>query len=216
MFELFHAGVQYAELPALSDVTLRIAPGDFIVLCGASGAGKSTLLRLLFADATVTSGQVLFRSRHVARMTSAAVSQLRRSVSVVFQDFKLLGDMTVVDNVALALEVRGVSGKDATRRAMNALADVGLLHKARHAPAELSGGEQQFLLCDEPTGNLDDARATEIAALLSAAHTRGTAVVIATHEPRRFAGVTRRLLVLDRGRVVHDVPGFAASDVVLG
>lgn len=227
MIELYHAGKTYqgSERPALHDVNLRIDKGEFVVLAGPSGAGKSTLMRLLFCAETASTGQVLMLGRNLARLRRREVAQLRRTVGVVFQDFKLLPKMSVLDNVALALEVQGKAREDITRRCLAVLKEVGLAHKT-HQPAEaLSGGEQQrvaiarglvvepaVLLCDEPTGNLDAERAKEVMDLLMTAHARGTTVIVATHDPALLKGGRRRVVVLEAGRVVHDAPAFADDD----
>lgn len=227
MIELFHVGKVYpqGERPALLEVNLTIAKGEFVVLAGPSGAGKSTLLRLLFCAEQASSGQVLFMGKNLARLSRRETARIRRSVGVVFQDFKLLPTMSVFDNVALALEVQGRSADDITRRTLNVLAEVGLAHKTHQPAASLSGGEQQrvaiaralvvepaLLLCDEPTGNLDAERAKEVIELLMTAHIRGTTVMVATHDPALLSAGRRRVVVLEGGRVVHNAPAFADVD----
>jgi cell division transport system ATP-binding protein len=226
VFELYHVAHAYpgAPQPALADITLRVGRGAFVVIAGPSGAGKSSLLRLLSGAEVATSGQVLWQGRNLGLMRGRSLLQARRSMGSVFQDFRLLATLSVLDNVALALEVRGLHRRACMGRAMQALADVGIAHKASSQPAQLSGGEQQrvaiaralvtdplVLLCDEPTGNLDEEHATFIAKRLSDAHMRGCTVVVATHEPTLFAGGQRQLLTLQSGRVVQDVRGFGAA-----
>ena len=218
MIELYHVSKQYpgADAPALDDVNLKIHKGEFCLLSGPSGAGKSTLLRLLFCAEHATDGQVLLNGKNVARLSSSQVPAVRRSIGVVFQDFKLLGERTVLENVALALEVQGRSSVEIRARATKMLQEVGLGHKLHQRANLLSGGEQQrvaiaralvtdplILLCDEPTGNLDDERAKDILALLVTAHVRGTTILVATHDPALFGGDRRRLIELAGGRVVR-------------
>jgi cell division transport system ATP-binding protein len=226
VIELYHVAKTYpgSDRPALDDVNLRVDKGEFVLLAGASGAGKSTLLRLLFCAERASSGQVLLLGRNLARLRRGDEARLRRSIGVVFQDFKLLPELTVLDNVALALEVQGRSRAEIVRRSLTVLTEVGLAHKTHMPAATLSGGEQQrvaiaralvvepvLLLCDEPTGNLDAERAREVMELLGTAHVRGTTVVIATHDPAVLTGGRRRVITLAGGRVVHDAPAFGAE-----
>ena len=226
MIELFHVGKVYdnGERPALVDINLSIAKGEFVVLAGPSGAGKSTLMRLLFCAEKATTGQALLMGKNLARLKRAEIARVRRTVGVVFQDFKLLPELSVFDNVALALEVQGRRADDITRRVLGVLTEVGLAHKVHQPAAALSGGEQQrtaiaralvvepaVLLCDEPTGNLDAERAKEVIDLLLTAHVRGTTVIVATHDPQLLAAGRRRVVVLEGGRVVHDAPAFGES-----
>ncbi len=220
---MHHVGKRYpgTERPALDDVNLHIDRGEFVLLAGPSGAGKSTLLRLLFCAEKASTGQVILQGRNLSRLGRGDVAALRRTIGVVFQDFKLLPEMSVFDNVALALEVQGRPREEIVRRVMSALMGVGLAPKRHQKAAALSGGEQQraaiaralvleplLLLCDEPTGNLDADRAREVMEHLTTAHVRGTTVVVATHDPAVLVGARRRVLTLDGGRVVHDAPAF--------
>ncbi|MDP2340658.1 MAG: cell division ATP-binding protein FtsE [Deltaproteobacteria bacterium] len=223
MIELYHVGKVYpgAERPALDDVNLSIGKGEFVFLSGASGAGKSTLLRLLFCAEHASTGQVLLQGKNLARLGRHETAKVRRTIGVVFQDFKLLPTLSVLDNVALALEVQGKSRDDVVRRCLTVLKEVGLSHKTHQPTAALSGGEQQrvaiaralvvepaVLLCDEPTGNLDAERAREVMELLMTAHVRGTTVVVATHDPALLSGGRRRVIALDQGTIAHDAPAF--------
>ncbi len=228
MIELYHVAKRYpgADRPALADVNLTIDKGEFVVLAGASGAGKSTLLRLLFCAEQPSSGQVILQGRNLARLKRGDIARVRRSIGVVFQDFKLLPTLTVLDNIALALEVQGKPRDDIVRRCLSVLKEVGLSHKTHQPAAALSGGEQQrvaiaralvvepaVLLCDEPTGNLDAERAREVIELLVTAHVRGTTVIVATHDPALLSGGRRRVVVLDQGCVTHDAPAFGDASV---
>ncbi len=202
---------------ALDDVSLSVAKGEFVFLEGPSGAGKSTLLKLLFCAEQPSDGQIVIAERNVTRVRRSAVPYLRRNIGVVFQDFKLLPTRTVFDNVAVALEVLGKPPRDIHRRVTTVLRQVGLGHKLQALPTRLSGGEQQrvaiaralvnepaILLADEPTGNLDPELALTIMGLFADANTRGTTVLVATHDPSLLAAFPRRRVRLERGRLVHD------------
>jgi cell division transport system ATP-binding protein len=218
MIQLFHVSKEYpGEPPALSDVTLHVTKGEFVFLTGPSGAGKSTLLKLVFCAEAPTSGQLLLFGRNVARVSSGEIPWVRRHIGVVFQDFKLLPERTIGENVALPLEVRSLPRREIRRKVQGLLRSVGLEHRAEKFPPSLSGGEQQrvavaralaadpaLLLADEPTGNLDADRTLEVMELLAAANARGTTVVIATHDRSLLQRYTRRVVALERGRLVSD------------
>jgi cell division transport system ATP-binding protein len=218
VIQLFHVSKEYpGDGPALQDVSLEIDKGEFVFLTGASGAGKSTLLKLIFCDEPATGGQLLLFGKNVAKIAPRAVPYVRRNIGVVFQDFKLLPQRTVAENVALPLEVRALSSKEIRRRVKVLLRSVGLEHRADKFPPSLSGGEQQrvavvralaadpaLLLADEPTGNLDADRTLEVMELLHSANARGTTVVVATHDRSLLERYKRRVVVLDRGRLVSD------------
>ena len=218
MIQLFHVTKEYpGEPPALSDVTLQVDKGEFVFLTGPSGAGKSTLLRLIFCAEAPSSGQLLLFGRNVARVTPGEIPWVRRHIGVVFQDFKLLAERTLAENVALPLEVRSLPRGEIRRKVQGLLRSVGLEHRAEKFPPSLSGGEQQrvavaralaadpaLLLADEPTGNLDADRTLEVMELLAAANARGTTVVIATHDRSLLQRYTRRVVALERGRLVSD------------
>ena len=218
MIQLFDVRKTYAgDAPVLDGITLHIEKGEFIWLTGPSGAGKSTLLRLLFCADTATSGQILVGGRNVARLTQGGVPFLRRNIGVVFQDFKLLENRTVLENVGFALEVLGASDSEIRERSMKRLDQVGLKAKANSLPQRLSGGEQQrvaiaralvneptILLADEPTGNLDAGLTDSILELLFAANARGTTVIVATHDRAILQRYHRRTVALEHGKVVAD------------
>jgi cell division transport system ATP-binding protein len=222
MIQLFHVTKEYpGEPPALSDVTLDVEKGEFVFLTGPSGAGKSTLLKLIFCAEAPTAGQLLLFGKNVARVTPAEVPWVRRSIGVVFQDFKLLPDRTVAENVALPLEVRALPDREVRRRVKALLRSVGLEHRAGKFPPSLSGGEQQrvavaralagdpaLLLADEPTGNLDADRTLEVMELLANANARGTTVLIATHDRSLLERYKRRVVHLERGRLLSDGAAF--------
>ncbi len=218
MIQLFHVFKEYAgEGPALADVTLNVEKGEFVFVTGPSGAGKSTLLKLVFCAEPATSGQLLVFGKNVAKIRSSAVPFLRRNIGVVFQDFRLLPDRTVAENVAFPLEVRGLVGKEVRRKVTMGLRAVGLDHKQHKFPLSLSGGEQQrvavaralvgdpaLLLADEPTGNLDPDRTLEVMDLLEGANARGTTVVVATHDRGLLQRYKKRVIALESGRVISD------------
>jgi cell division transport system ATP-binding protein len=218
VIQLFHVTKEYpGDGPALQGVTLTIEKGEFVFVTGASGAGKSTLLRLIFCDEPATSGQLLLFGKNVAKIRASAVPFVRRNIGVVFQDFKLLAQRTVAENVALPLEVRALPNREIRRRVRALLRSVGLEHRADRFPPSLSGGEQQrvavaralaadpaLLLADEPTGNLDPDRTLEVMDLLYGANARGTTVVVATHDRSLLERYKRRVVVLERGRLVSD------------
>ncbi len=218
MIQLFHVTKEYpGDGPALQDVSLEIEKGEFVFLTGASGAGKSTLLRLIFCEEPATAGQLLVFGKNVAKIRPAAIPFLRRNIGVVFQDFKLLTQRTVAENVALPLEVRAMPEKDVRRKVKVLLRSVGLEHRADKFPPSLSGGEQQrvavaralaaepaLLLADEPTGNLDPERTLEVMDLLYGANARGTTVVVATHDRTLLERYKKRVVVLEHGQVLSD------------
>jgi cell division transport system ATP-binding protein len=223
LIRLFHVSKSYAAGTfALRDVSVEIKKGELVFLTGPSGAGKTTLMKLLFAAERPSEGQILVLGRNVARIGDRGVPQLRRKVGVVFQDFKLIPSRTAEENVAVALEVIGRSPREVRNKAFAMLKRVGLQHRRGHRPAALSGGEQQrvalaralvnepaILLADEPTGNLDAALTLEIMDLVAAAASRGTTVLVASHDAALVKRYARRVLRLDGGRLVEDLSGSA-------
>ncbi len=202
---------------ALDNVTLEIAKGDFVFLVGHSGTGKSSLMKLLYREARPSSGEIIVDGIRVDRLKNSRVPALRRHLGVVFQDFKLLTDKTVWENVAFAMQVTGAHTRDVMRQVPRVLDLVGLSHKSRMYPNELSGGEQQrtaiaralvnnpkILLCDEPSGNLDPSNTTEIMELLLRINLKGTTVVVATHNQAVVDRMRRRVVRLEDGRIVTD------------
>ncbi len=202
---------------ALHDVDLSIDAGEFIFLVGSSGAGKSTLIRLLIREELPSTGRVIVDGHDVATLRRGQVPFLRRTVGVVFQDFKLLPNKTVAENIAFALLVTGHAGAEVKEETERALALVGLTQRRGHFPRELSGGEQQrvaiarslvnhpkILIADEPTGNLDPVTSWEIIKLLTRVNELGTTMVMATHNAEIVNALRRRVLHLDHGAVVRD------------
>ena len=216
MIQMYHVHMSYGpDSPALVDVTLRVDKAEFVFVTGPSGAGKTSLLRLMFLAERCASGQILLFGENVARLRESRIPHLRRRIGVVFQDFKLLASRTVAENVGVSLEVRGMSRREVARRTAVALRLVGLEHKANVHPPRLSGGEQQrvgiaraivadppILLADEPTGNLDPDLSREIYELLARINARGATVVVATHDPAWLDETRKRVIQLDRGRVI--------------
>ncbi len=218
MIQMFHIFKRYADdYAALVDVNVNIAKGEMVFLTGPSGAGKTTMLRMIFAAEQPTQGQLLIDGQNISRLQRRHLPTLRRNVGVVFQDFKLLARRSVEDNVAITLEALGLPKKEVRRRSFAMLKRVGVAHKRHELPPTLSGGEQQrvaiaralvnepkILIADEPTGNLDAERATEVMELLQQAHSRGTTVLVATHDPQLLEGGEHRVIRLQAGRVVSD------------
>ena len=221
MIQLFHVSKYFARRPAVFDINLEIEKGEFVLLMGPSGAGKTTLLKLLFCAETPDEGQILVNNRNVARLTASQVPALRRKMGLVFQDFRLLPNRTVAENVALPLMIQGTSAFETRRKVTEALKAVGLEHRKESRPGMLSAGEQQraciaraiinspiILLGDEPTGNLDPDLAAEIIELFKTINARGTTVMIATHNREVMQQVNQRVVMLNQGRVASDLGGF--------
>jgi cell division transport system ATP-binding protein len=197
MIRLDDVWKSFAGEPALRGVTLSLADGDALLLTGPSGAGKTTLLRLIFAAERADRGDLLINGHSLGKLRASSIPYVRRNIGVVFQDFKLLGGRSALDNVAVTLEILGLGRAEVKLRAKKALEAVGLGSRVGVRTDRLSGGEQQrvalaralagdpaILLCDEPTGNLDPDRAREILFLLDEVHRRGTTLLIATHDPQ--------------------------------
>src|SRR5688572_22863242 len=216
MIQAFHVYKQYdRESSALTDITLHVQKGEFCFLTGPSGAGKTTFLKLVFREELPSQGQILVGGRNVTALSESQIPLLRRSIGVVFQDFKLIKRKTILENVAFVLRLLGVPRKEQKRRAFAALKAVGLHHKMHAYPMQLSGGEQQrvaiaralinermLLLADEPTGNRDPEMAREIMTLFQDVNARGTTVVVATHDREMIQRMGQRVIGLERGRVM--------------
>jgi cell division transport system ATP-binding protein len=205
------------KVPALSDVSFRVAKGEFVTLHGSSGAGKTTLLRLLYREELATEGDIDVLNVDVRTLRRGEVAALRRSIGIVFQDAKLLPGRTVYENVAFVLRVLGTPRREITPRVFDALRAVGLSSRAQAYPAQLSQGEAQraalaraiarkplLLLADEPTGSLDEAIATEVIDIIKDIWAGGTTVLLATHQARLAAALRQRTLTLVGGRLVKD------------
>jgi cell division transport system ATP-binding protein len=207
-----------ADCPVLRGFSLTIQRGEFVFVTGPSGSGKSTLLRLLYAAENVDAGRILFLGREVGRLTHESVPFLRRNIGIVFQDFKLIENYTVLDNVGLPLQVLGLSERAIKLRVGEVLERVGLGGRGQERASVLSGGEKQrvaiaraivsepaLLLADEPTGNLDPQLAVDILGLFEDIHATGVTVMFATHDRSLLDIRPRRVVVLDEGRA-YDVP----------
>ena len=202
---------------ALQDVSLKISDGEFVFLVGPSGSGKSTIVKLLTAELHPTKGSVHVNGFDLERIKKKQIPYMRRTVGVIFQDFRLVRQKTVYENVAFAMRVIGASEREIRSRVPYVLQLVGLEEKGRHLPDELSGGEQQrvaiaralvnnpsMIIADEPTGNLDPVKSLEIMLLLEQINALGTTVMIVTHEREMVDSFHRRVIAIDEGRVVSD------------
>ena len=210
---------------ALNGVTMQIDDGEFCFLVGPSGSGKSTIIKLITGELRPTSGAVKVNGYALERIRKREIPLLRRTVGVVFQDFRLINNMTVYDNVAFAMRVIGAREREIRDRVPYVLELVGLENKANRHPGEMSGGEQQRLaiaralvnnpstiIADEPTGNLDPARSFEIMALLQEINNLGTTMLVVTHEKDLVQLFSKRVIVIDEGVIVSDGEGYYDED----
>ena len=219
MIQLHNVSLAYqTDASALNNINLNIGKGEFVFLTGPSGAGKTTLLRLLYGALTPNRGQVLIDGQNISHMTASQIPMLRRSIGVVFQDFKLLQNRTVFENVSITLEVLGWGRADIGKKTMHILKQMGIESKYNLTTQRLSGGEQQrvslaralvndpkILLADEPTGNLDDANKNQILNIFKDANIRGTTVIVATHDRRLIENGHKRVVTLIKGEIVEQV-----------
>ena len=202
---------------ALKDINLDINPGEFVFIVGASGAGKSTLMKLLYHEELPTSGIVTIGGKDVGLLSNEEVPSIRRCMGIVFQDYKLLQNKTVYDNVAYVIRTTGMSSKEICSRVTSALNIVGLSDKLNAFPSELSGGEQQrvgiaraivngppLLIADEPTGNLDPTNSMEIMQILDQINQRGITVIVSTHDEAMVNYMRKRVVTLGFGEIIKD------------
>lgn len=205
------------DTPALDDISFSIDKGEFVFIVGSNGSGKSTLLRLMMREISPTKGKVFVAGKELSRLRRYQISKYRRSIGVVFQNFRLLKDRNAYDNVAFAMRVTEALPSEIKQRVPRMLSLVGLTEKYKAFPSELSGGEQQrvaiaralvnnpvILLADEPTGNLDPKISTEIMHLLEEVNRRGTTVVVVTHNTEAVDQMQKRVILLKKGKIVSD------------
>ncbi len=208
---------------ALEDVNIRINSGEFVFIVGSSGAGKSTFMKLIMREEKANTGKISVNGFDLTNMRRSQIPMFRRTMGIVFQDFRLIPTMNVYDNVAFAMHVVGASNNQIRRTVTGALSKVGLGHKARSMPNELSGGEQQrvglaralvnsprLIIADEPTGNVDPNMSYEIVSLLTEINRRGTTVLMVTHDHNLVRDFRHRVIMLDKGRIVADNAGGEA------
>lgn len=202
---------------AIHDLNLNIEKGEFVFIIGSTGCGKSTLIKMLYREEKPTGGKILVGGIDVGKLKNGKVYKLRRKIGVVFQDYKLLSKSTVYENVAFALEVLGQPKSEIYSKVIKALDLVGLKHKANNYPHQLSGGEQQrvaiarsivngpkLLICDEPTGNLDEVTSMEIMRVIEEINKMGTTIIMVTHDTEIVDKMKRRTILLDSGRILKD------------
>ena len=202
---------------AINGIDVKINQGEFVYVVGTSGAGKSTFIKMMYREEKPSSGKIIINDVDLSKLKESKVPMLRRSIGVVFQDFKLLPKLTVFENVAFALEVIGENQKNIKKRVLDVLDLVQLKHKARFFPDELSGGEQQrvsiarsivnnpaVMIADEPTGNLDPDTSWEIMNLFEQINNRGTTIVMATHNKEIVNTLKKRVIAIEDGKIVRD------------
>lgn len=207
---------------ALHNINLKVEKGEFVFIVGSSGAGKSTFLKLITCEERPNEGQVLIDGQDISHIRKGKIPYVRRKMGLVFQDFRLIDHMTVYDNVAFAMHVVGASPKAIKKRVPYILGLVGLQHKAKHYPTEMSGGERQrvglaralvnnpsMIIADEPTGNIDPALSYEIVDLLSAINERGTTVLMVTHEHSLVKHFHKRIIQIHSGEIVADTAAIS-------
>lgn len=218
IIEFKHVTKSYSDdIAALSDVSFSVKKGEFVFIVGPSGSGKSTLIRLLLKEVDITDGTINVFGESLAKMKRRRVSKYRRKIGVVFQEFRLLGDRNVFENIAISQRIIGATKREMKKKVSYILSLTGLSDKAKADPIELSGGEKQrvalaralvnrpkVLLADEPTGNLDPKNAWAIMELLDDINKLGTTVIVVTHNPEIVDAMQKRVIVLDKGKIVKD------------
>lgn len=214
MIEFYNVNVDIDRRDILRNISFRLLKGEFAYLVGPTGAGKSTILRMIYMDLFPAQGMVIVGQYSTAKINLSDIPMLRRQVGIVFQDFKLLNDRNVFENVALALRVTGASSTDIKRKVFRVLAEVNLGHRRNHYPGELSGGEKQrvaiaraivnnpfIVLADEPTGSVDNRSAIEIMNIFEKINKQGTAVLMATHNHQLIEQFPHRIIYLKNGEI---------------
>jgi len=208
---------KYKDNSSLEEVTLSIAPGEFVSIVGHSGAGKTTLTKLILAEESPTSGTVFFESTDIHKLSKKDLMNFRRKVGIVFQDFRLLPNKTAYENISFAMEATGKSDEDIRDDVPHVLELVDLTNRAFHFPHQLSGGEKQrlaiaraiitqpdLIIADEPTGNLDPINANEVIKILKKINDLGTTIILTTHNKDVVNGIKKRVITLENGRVIRD------------
>jgi len=215
MVQIYNVSFKYPGGDGLKLVNLNIGTGEFVYLIGSSGAGKSTVLKLIYMDVLPQHGHVIVDKFNSLTFNKRNLPYLRRKLGIIFQDFKLLNDRNVYENVAFSLQVTGTKKRESKKRVLRILAEVGLSHKRNKIPSQLSGGEQQrvaiaralvnepiILLADEPTGNLDQEAAEDVMRLLEKINIKGTAILMATHDFQLVRGPRKRVIKIEDGRTI--------------
>ena len=218
MIQLRNVYKKYKDAYALKNVNLDIMSSEFVFLTGSSGAGKSTLMKLLYREEIPTSGTVMIGNINIAKLHNDRVPNIRRCMGIVFQDYKLLQNISVYDNIALVIRTLGMRNKEIQERVKGALNVVGLLNKMNAKPTELSGGEQQrvsiaraivngppLLIADEPTGNLDPKNSLEIMQILEQINEKGITVIVSTHDREIVNSLKKRVIRMEDGQIIWDV-----------
>jgi cell division transport system ATP-binding protein len=208
---------KYRDNTSLVDVTLSIAPGEFVSIVGHSGAGKTTLTKLILAEESPTEGTVFYESTNIHKLSNKELTKFRRKIGVVFQDFRLLTNKTARENISFAMEAIGKNDKEIARDVPHVLALVDLSNRATHFPHKLSGGEKQrlaiaraiitspdLIIADEPTGNLDPINTNEIINILKKINDLGTTIILTTHNRNVIDQIKRRVITLENGKVIRD------------
>jgi len=226
VIEFYHVSKQYVKnVWVLNDITFSIKKGEFVFLTGVSGAGKTTLLKMIYKDEIPTKGQILIDSSNISLIGRGDVYKLRREIGIIFQDFKLLSNRTIYENVALPLLIRGERKSLIDKRVNSSLSLVGLSHRRNYYPMHVSGGEQQraaiaraivanpkILIADEPTGNLDTELSIEIFHIFERINANGITIILATHDRHLLNMFPKRIISLDQGKVVLDREGGGIQD----
>ncbi len=218
MIQLRNVYKQYKDVYALQNINLDIMSSEFVFLTGSSGAGKSTLMKLLYREEIPTSGTVMIGNINIAKLPNDRVPNIRRCMGIVFQDYKLLQNISVYDNISLVIRTLGMRSREIQERVMGALKVVGLSNKMNAKPCELSGGEQQrvsiaraivngppLLIADEPTGNLDPKNSMEIMQILEQINDKGITVIVSTHDKEIVNYFRKRVITMEQGQIVRDV-----------
>ena len=217
MLEFIEVNKIYNDVCALKDLSFRVEDGEFIFLIGASGAGKTSIIKMLLREIKPSSGEIIVDNVNIVKLRNRKIPELRKTMGVVFQDFRLLEGKTVFDNIKYPLQILGVSKKEITRRVNEILELVGLSDRASSFPNQLSGGEQQrvciaralvnrpkYLIADEPTGNLDPNTSEDIMKLLLDVNAKGTTVIVSTHDKDIVNKLKKRVISMDHGEMIND------------